>query len=144
MGNVSVIEEKIKKLKKTIAEKSSGSEDQSGGGEARVFRKNLKRLQRRRRVILTTHVKDKKAEAPEEIPKVETRKAEAAPAGEKTAEKTSEPKEQKSKPSGEKPKAQEKTEAKAPETKQPESSSQPEASSPEGSSNNKKPEPPAA
>lgn len=102
MEKVSVVEEKIKRLKKTISEKASGSKDPSGGGELRVFRKNLKRLQRRRRVLLTAHTKDRTAKTQEE--KI---KAKAAPAG-KEAPGESPVTEQQAKPSAEKPAVKEK------------------------------------
>lgn len=142
MADVSVIEEKIKRLKSTMAKLSSGSGDKSEGGEDRIFRKNLKRLQRRRRILLGTQLKDTKAETQEKTPQGKTPKkappkeaapqAQAAPGGGKAGEKPSETQKQTAKPSAEKPKAQEKTEAKAPEPPQAEASSK-----------DKKPAPPA-
>lgn len=52
MADVATLEAAIKRLKKTLSEKpkDSGAE---GSPEMRTFRKQLKRLQRRRRVLLT-------------------------------------------------------------------------------------------
>ena len=82
MADVTILEEKIKRLKKTLSEKQqkdSGAEDSL---ELRTFRKQLKRLQRRRRVLADFVQRGTKAAA--EKAEKET-KPEAKPAAEKPA-----------------------------------------------------------
>ncbi|HEY5595245.1 MAG TPA: hypothetical protein VIL61_08855 [Nitrospiria bacterium] len=82
MADVTILEEKIKRLKKTLSEKQqkdSGAEDSL---ELRTFRKQLKRLQRRRRVLADFVQRGSKATA--EKAEKET-KPEAKPAAEKPA-----------------------------------------------------------
>jgi len=67
MADVANLEEKIKHLKKTIYEKREKKSGAEGSLELRPFRKQLKRLQRRRRDLLTlqqrgTKVKGEKSE----------------------------------------------------------------------------------
>ncbi|HEY5649084.1 MAG TPA: hypothetical protein VIU33_06265 [Nitrospiria bacterium] len=64
MDKVTAVEGKIKRLKKTISDLDSGK-DQSEGVESRLLRKQLKRLQRRRRVILSTAASFKPGKASE-------------------------------------------------------------------------------
>ncbi|HET6466256.1 MAG TPA: hypothetical protein VFH55_11665 [Nitrospiria bacterium] len=67
MADVANLEEKIKNLKKTISEKREKKSGAEGSLELRPFRKQLKRLQRRRRVLSAyqqrgTKAKGEKAE----------------------------------------------------------------------------------
>jgi len=67
MADAVKLEEKIKRLKKTLSEKQEKKTGTESSIELRSFRKQLKRLQRRRRVLLTllergTKVKGEKAE----------------------------------------------------------------------------------
>ncbi|HTN43304.1 MAG TPA: hypothetical protein VMN77_05850 [Nitrospiria bacterium] len=67
MANPVKLEEKINRLKKTISEKREGKSGTETSMQLRPFRKRLKRLQRRRRVLLSslehgTKVKGEKAE----------------------------------------------------------------------------------
>lgn len=76
MEKVSVLEGKIKRLKKTISELGSGTEDQAEYIQGRTFRKQLKRLQRRRSVILSTAASFKKGKgSTEKSPEVEKKTA---------------------------------------------------------------------
>ena len=82
MADVTHLEEKIKRLKKTLSERRQNDSGTEGSLELRTFQKQLKRLQRRRRVLVDfmqrgTKVKAEKAEK-------ET-KPEAKPAAEKPA-----------------------------------------------------------
>jgi hypothetical protein len=66
MADAVKLEEKIKRLKKTLSEKQEKKTGTESSIELRSFRKQLKRLQRRRRVLLTllergTKVKGEKA-----------------------------------------------------------------------------------
>ncbi len=67
MAEVATLEEKIKRLKKTLSEKREKKSGAESSLELRLFRKQLKRLQRRRRVLLAflqrgTKAKSEKAE----------------------------------------------------------------------------------
>jgi hypothetical protein len=67
MAEVAILEEKIKRLKKTISEKREKESGAESSLELRPARKQLKRLQRRRRVLLAflqrgTKAKSEKAE----------------------------------------------------------------------------------
>jgi hypothetical protein len=81
MADAAKLEEKIKRLKKTLSEKrenKSGTEENPV--ELRPFRKQLKRLQRRRRDLLTLQQRGTKV-------KVENAEKESKPAPNPTAEK---------------------------------------------------------
>jgi len=67
MADVANLEEKIKRVKKTLSEKREKISGAEGSLELRPVRKQLKRLQRRRRVLLAfqqrgTKAKGEKAE----------------------------------------------------------------------------------
>ncbi len=112
MEKVSGIEGKIKRLKKTLLGKGSESSDSSGKNETRAFRKNLKRLQRKRRNLLASELKNKKPKLSKETPKA------AESAGEvKTESQSSKPKEAKSQ--GAKPVSEAKTEDKTSKPEEP-------------------------
>ena len=51
MADTATLEEKIKRLKKTLSEKQPKESGAVGSLEVRTFKKQLKRLQRRRRVM---------------------------------------------------------------------------------------------
>jgi hypothetical protein len=83
MADAVKLEEKIKRLKKTLSEKREKQTGTESSIELRPFRKQLKRLQRRRRVLLAfmergTKVKGEKAEK-------ESKPAPKQPAAEKPA-----------------------------------------------------------
>ena len=86
MADVTLLEEKIKRLKKTLSEKRQKDSGAAGSLELRTFQKQLKRLQRRRRVLVDfrqrgTKAKTEKAETastPEVKPAVEKPAARAA------------------------------------------------------------------
>ncbi len=82
MADVAILEEKIKRLKKTLSEKRRKDSGAAGSLELRTFQKQLKRLQRRRRVLVDFMQPGTKAKA-EKVEK-ET-KPEAKPAVEKPA-----------------------------------------------------------
>jgi hypothetical protein len=82
MADVTILEEKIKRLKKTLSEKQQKDSGAEGSLELRTFRKQLKRLQRRRRVLADFMQRGTKAKA--EKAEKET-KPEAKPAAEKPA-----------------------------------------------------------
>jgi hypothetical protein len=75
MADVVMLEEKIKRLKKTLSEKQEKDSEAKGSLELRTFQKQLKRLQRRRRALVAWAGRSRKAA-------VET---EATPSAEKTA-----------------------------------------------------------
>ncbi|MBI3811159.1 MAG: hypothetical protein HY283_02980 [Nitrospirae bacterium] len=82
MADVTHLEEKIKRLKKTLSEKRQKDLGASGSLELRTFQKQLKRLQRRRRVLLDFMQRGTKAKTE----KAETEsKSEAKPVAEKPA-----------------------------------------------------------
>ncbi|MBI3596794.1 MAG: hypothetical protein HY203_06545 [Nitrospirae bacterium] len=67
MADAANLEEKIKRLKKTLSEKREKKSGVESSVELRPFRKQLKRLQRRRRVLLAfvqrgTKVKGEKSD----------------------------------------------------------------------------------
>lgn len=80
MADVTILEEKIKRLKKTLSEKRQKDAGAAGSLELRTFQKQLKRLQRRRRVLVDFMQPGTKAKA--EKAEKET-KPEAKPAAEK-------------------------------------------------------------
>jgi hypothetical protein len=82
MADVAHLEEKIKRLKKTLSEKRQKDSGAAGLLELRTFQKQLKRLQRRRRVLVDFMQGGTKSKA--EKAEKET-KPEAKPAAEKPA-----------------------------------------------------------
>ena len=90
MDDVTLLAEKIKRLKKTLSEKSRKDSGTAGPLELRTFQKQLKRLQRRRRVLMDLRnrgIKAKTQTAETESTPQETPAAEkpAAPAAAKEA-----------------------------------------------------------
>jgi len=62
MADVLMLEEKIKRLKKTLSEKRQKDSEAKGSPELRTFQKQLKRLQRRRRDLVAWTRRGAKAE----------------------------------------------------------------------------------
>lgn len=91
MTDVTGLTEKINRLKKTVTEKQPKEEDLSGFYEHRTLRKQLKRLQRRRRVLTVLSQRGKKVRPEKETKaagKPAGKKAEAAPQEKLKEEKT--------------------------------------------------------
>lgn len=82
MADVTHLEEKIKRLKKTLSEKRQKDSGAAGSLELRTFQKQLKRLQRRRRVLVDFRQRGTKAKT-EKAEKEST--PEVKPASEKPA-----------------------------------------------------------
>ena len=82
MADVAILEEKIKRHKKTLSEKRQKDSDAKGSLELRTFQKQLKRLQRRRRGLVDFMQRGTKAKAEKTEKKT---KPEAKPAAEKPA-----------------------------------------------------------
>ena len=78
MAEIATLEERIKGLKKTLVEKQKKEAGPSGPIELRPFRKRLKRLQRRRRVLIAGSQRGKKAPSEKET-KPAGKPAEAKP-----------------------------------------------------------------
>jgi hypothetical protein len=78
MADVVKLEEKIKRLKKTLSEKRQKDSEAKGSLELRTFQKQLKRLQRRRRDLVAWTKRGTKA-----VVETEATKPEAKPAAEK-------------------------------------------------------------
>ena len=64
MTDIKLFEDKIKRLKRTLSEKSKGGDEKSSLLELRGMRKQLKRLQRRRRLMAGDAVSKAEVEAP--------------------------------------------------------------------------------
>ena len=82
MADGAILEEKIKRLKKTLSEKQQKDLGTEGSLELRTFRKQLKRLQRRRRALADFMQRGTRAKAEKAEKKT---KPEAKPAVEKPA-----------------------------------------------------------
>jgi predicted nucleic acid-binding Zn-ribbon protein len=80
MADVLVLEEKIKRLRKTLSEKRQKDSKVKGSLELRTFQKQLKRLQRRRRALVAWMGRGTKAAV-----ETEATKSAAKPAAEKPA-----------------------------------------------------------
>jgi len=83
MADAAKLEEKIKRLKKTISEKQEKKSETESSLELRPFRKQLKRLQRRRRVLLDLTERGKKVKG--EKTEKESKPAAKEPVAEKPA-----------------------------------------------------------